>query len=247
MLMREVDEAVRQEQVGTAARRYGLAIGGAVLAILLLFGGWLFWQNREDARLEQRSEELVGAIDELEAGNARIADAELEALLADASPGGEAVARLLRAGIAVDQNRAEEAVALFDQVAADQNAPGPYRDFAAIRAVTVGYDALQPQQVIDRLGPLAVPDSPWFGTAGELVALAHLQLGAEQQAGTLLAAIARDEEVPETLRARTRQLAGLLGYDAVEEVDATQAITAGGGPAGPAARPAAPAAAGEAQ
>lgn len=244
--MREVDEAVRQDQVGTVARKYGLAIGGALLAILLLFGGWLFWQNREEGRLEQRSEELVAAIDELEAGNARIADAELAALLVDSSPGGEAVARLLRAGIAVQQNEAEEAVALFDEVAADEDAPGPYRDFAAIRAVAVGYDDLQPQQVIDRLGPLAVPDGPWFGTAGELVALAHLQLGAEEQAGPLLAAIARDERVPETLRARTRQLAGLLGYDAVDDVETLANMAgagAGAGSGGPAAQPAA----GEAQ
>jgi hypothetical protein len=229
--MREVDEAVRQEQVGTAAKKYGLVIGGVLLLALLLFGAYLFWQNRQESRLEQRSEELVGAIDELEAGNERIADAELEALLADASPGGAAAARLLRAGIAVQQNRAGEAVALFDQVAADEDAPGPYRDFAAIRAVLVGYDNLQPQQVIERLSPLAVPGNAWYGSAGELVALAYLEQGQEDRAGPLLAAIARSDQVPETLRARTRQLAGLLGYDAVEDVDETLAAAAGDGTA----------------
>ena len=41
--------------------------------------------------------------------------------------------------------------------------------------------------------------------------------------GPLFAAIAQDEEVPQSLRSRTRQLAGLLGYDAVDDVDAALA------------------------
>jgi len=231
ILMREVDDAVRQDQVSGAAKRYGLAVGAALLVILLLFGAWLIWHNRQESRLEQRSEDLVLAIDELEAGNDRVADSALEAMLPEADPGVAAVARLLRAGIALQQNRPDEAVAHYNEVAADGATPGPYREFAAIRAVAATYDDLQPQQVIDRLGPLAVPGSPWFGSAGELVALAHLAAGREEQAGTLLAAIAKDENVPDTLRARTRQLAGLLGYDAVEDVEQTLAQMAGDGAA----------------
>lgn len=233
MLMREVDEAVRQEQVGVVAKRYGLVIAGVLVLVLALFGGWLLWQNRQESAMEERSEALVTAIDELEAGNDRIADGELEDLMADAGPGAATVARLIRAGIAVQQNRRQDAIALYSDVLADGDAPGPYRDFATIRAVALEYDELEPQEVIDRLGPLAVPDNPWFGGAGELVAMAYLAQGSEEQAGPLLAAIARDQSVPPTLRARTRQLAGLLGYDAVEDVDEALAELTGaaGGPA----------------
>ena len=229
--MREVDDAVRQDQVGTVARKYGVIIAAVLVLALAAFGGWLFWQSCEESRLEQRSEELVTALDELQAGDARKADAELEALLADAPPGNAAVARLLRAGIAAEEGRTEDAAALFNEVAGDQSAPAPYREFATLRAVMAEYDDLKPQQVIERLGPLAVADSAWFGSAGELVALAYLEQGKEAQAGPLLASIARDETVPETLRQRTRQLAGLLGYDAVEDVDATLAATATPAPA----------------
>jgi hypothetical protein len=37
--------------------------------------------------------------------------------------------------------------------------------------------------------------------------------------------------VPQTLRSRTRQMAGMLGYDAVVDVDQAIAETAGGEPA----------------
>jgi hypothetical protein len=49
--------------------------------------------------------------------------------------------------------------------------------------------------------------------------MAYLKQGKEELAGPLLAAIAKDEDVPQTLRSRSRQLAGLLGYDAVADVD----------------------------
>ena len=53
--------------------------------------------------------------------------------------------------------------------------------------------------------------------------MAYLKQGKQDLAGPLFAAIAKDEDVPQTLRSRTRQMAGLLGYDAVVDVDETLA------------------------
>jgi hypothetical protein len=53
--------------------------------------------------------------------------------------------------------------------------------------------------------------------------MAYMKQGKAELAGPLFAAIAMDEDVPQTLRSRTRQLAGLLGYDAVTDVDQTLA------------------------
>ena len=111
-----------------------------------------------------------------------------------------------------------EAVKLFDEVAADASAPQPYRDLANVRAVAVNFDAMKPDDVVARLKPLAEPGKPWFGSAGELVALAYLKQGKNDLAGPLFAAISRDKEAPESLRARTRQMAGVLGVDAIDDV-----------------------------
>ena len=50
--------------------------------------------------------------------------------------------------------------------------------------------------------------------------MAQLKQGKQQEAGRLFAAIAKDEDVPESIRGRTRQMAGLLGVDAITDVDA---------------------------
>ena len=220
VLLREVDEAVRKDELGSAAKRYGWVIGGGVVLALAAFGGYLFWQERRESQLEQASDTLVTTLDKLEAGQIEQAERDLSAL-ADGSDATAISAKMARAAIALRDNRQADAVKLFDEIAADKDAPQPYRDLATIRSVATRFEQTEPQAVIDRLKPLAVPGNPWFGSAGELVAMAYLKQGKQNLAGPLFAAIAKDEDAPQTLRSRTRQMAGLLGYDAVEDVDET--------------------------
>ena len=226
VLLREVDEAMRKEQLGSAVSRYGWLIGGAAVLAIAGFGGYLFWQDRRESQLEQASDTLVTTLDKLEAGQIEQAERDLAAL-SEGSNATAVSAKMARAGIALRDNRQDDAVKLFDEIAADGDAPQPYRDLALIRSVATRFEQTEPQAVIDRLKPLAVPGNPWFGSAGELVAMAYLKQGKQNLAGPLFAAIAKDEDVPETLRARTRQMAGLLGYDAVVDVDETLAAMRG--------------------
>lgn len=238
--MREVDEAVRQAQLDDIARKYGLWIIAAIVLALVAFGGYLLWQDRREKAMEQRTEELVMAFDQFEAGNIQNAQEAFATLEADADGGPAIVARLTRAGLLLGEGKREEAARIYEEVAGDGKAPGPFRDLAAVRSVAINFEDMEPQAVIDRLKPLATPGNPWFGSAGEFVAMAYLAQGREDLAGPLLAEIAKSDEVPETLRSRTRQLAGLLGVDAIEDVESTLAemsnAEAGAGPEA-AARP----------
>lgn len=219
MLMREVDEAVRTDEVTGALRKWGWPLGIAVVLGLAGFGGYLYWDSRNEAALERQSEILVQAMDELEAGNLPQADQELATIDGEISPMAKAVANMLRAGIALEGGRTDDAVAFYEQVVADEQVSQATRDAALLRLVTANYDNMDPQAVIDRLGPLAVAGNAWFGSAGELVANAYLDQGKPEQAGPLLVAIAQDETVPQSLRARMLQLAGRYGFDAIDDVD----------------------------
>jgi len=238
VLLREVDEAVRKDQLDFAAKRYGWAIGAGVVLALAAFGGYLFWQDRREGQLEESSETLVTTLDQLQAGQIDEAEDDLAAL-AEGSSATAISAKMARAGVALRENRQQEAVGLLDEIAADGDAPKPYRDLATIRSVAARFEQMQPQQVIDRLKPLATPGNPWFGSAGELVAMAYLKQGKPDLAGPLFAAIAKDENVPQSLRLRARQMAGLLGVDAIVDVDETLAQTREDNAAAPAPAPAA--------
>ncbi|WP_120717523.1 tetratricopeptide repeat protein [Tsuneonella amylolytica] len=219
VLLREVDDAVRQDQYAEAAQKYGKPLTAAVLLGLAAFGGYLYWENHQKGVREADSEALVSAMDQVERGNLASGDTALAPVISDGNPGAKAAAELLKAGIALEQNKPAEAATIFERVAADDAAPQAYRDLATIRAVTARYDTMKPADVIARLKPLATPGNPWFGPAGEIVGMAYLDQGNQAEAGALFAAIAKDANTSDTLKSRMRQMAGLLGVDAIDDVD----------------------------
>ena len=236
VFMREVDEALREDQLKTALTRYGVLAGIAVVALLASLGGWLWWREHQQAVAGEQGEKYMIALDQVEAGQLAPAAAALAPLASDGPQGTRAAALLMQAGIAAEQGRKAEAAKLYNQVATDSALPQPYRDLATIRDVAINFDALPPETVIARLKPLAVPGNAWFGSAGELVGAAYLKQGRNDLAGALFAQIAKDLTVPETLRTRTRQMSGLLGVDAIVDVDTAtiNSPVAGAAPAAPA-------------
>ena len=124
-----------------------------------------------------------------------------------------------RAALALQQNDHKLAIAKYREVAADSGLPDPYRDAALIRQTALEFDQIKPDEVISRMQPFAKPGNPWFGSAGEMTALAMIKQGKKDQAGRLFAAIAKDKTVPESIRARAVQIAGSLGVDASSALD----------------------------
>ena len=236
VFMREVDEALREDQLKTAMTRYGVVAGIAVVALLLALGGWLWWREHRQAVAGAQGEKYMIALDQVEAARLAPAAAALKPLASEGPAGARAAATLMQAGIALEQGRKAEAAKLYAGIAADDATPQPYRDLATIREVALDFDALPPATVIARLKPLAVPGNAWFGSAGELVGAAYLRQGRNDLAGPLFAQIAKDPKVPESLRNRTRQMSGLLGVDAIVDVDSalTNSPVAAAGLAAPA-------------
>jgi len=175
--LREVDDALREDEMLGAFKRYGLPIGALVLAGLLAFAAYLWWDGHSKDQAAERGEKFTLALDKVEAGRLDSGDKQLQELAADGSGGTQAAAVLLRAGIALEQKRTGDALKLFAQVSADSSAPQPFRDLATIREVATNFDAMPVDQIITRLKPLAVPGNPWFGSAGELLGIAYLKQG----------------------------------------------------------------------
>lgn len=219
VLMREIDEAVRQDDTAQFFKKYGVMIGSAIGLVLAAFAGYLLWNNYREDQLETESETLVAALDQSQGGNYAAAATAAAPLLDSAEPGPRTSARFLAAAAALEKGDTAKAVEMYALIAGDAEAPQAMRDLATIREVTTNYDSRKPADVIAKLKPLAVPGGAFFGSAGELTALAHLEAGNRAEAGAMFGAIAKDENVPETLRSRARQMAGLLGVDAVEDVD----------------------------
>ena len=211
---REVDENLRRDQAQAFAKRYATLIAGGILLFLAAIGGLLYWNDRQSNIAAADSETLSAALADIAARRTAIVGPTLDRLTDSPSDGIATEARLAQASVALAAGNRASAMAIYRSIADDKGLAQPFRDLASLRLVTLEFDNIKPEAVIARLEPLATPGSAWFGSAGELTAMAMLKQGRKAEAGRLFAAIAADAQVPNTIRSRAVQIAGTLGVDA---------------------------------
>lgn len=221
--VREVDENLRRDQARDFVKNNGPWIIGAALLFLAVVAGWLYWQDRQVKQAEAETERLDAAMTQVGADQTAEADKQLAPLVDSDADGVRGAARLTRAVVALDKNDRKAAIAEYRAVMDDKGLPQPYRDLATIRLTALEFDQMKPEDVIARLKELAVAGNPWFGSAGEMTAMALLKLNRKDEAGRMFAAIADDDKVPNTIRSRAVQIAGTLGVDATASLPAVTA------------------------
>ena len=217
---KEVDENLRRDRARDFAQKHGTLIIAAVVLFLAAVGGWIYWQSRQKAQAAEQSEQLSQIYTDIGSGKTANVPQRLDALSDDGNDIVRASALFARASVALQQGDRNLAITKFREAQNDDGLPQAYRDLALLRLTALEFDSLKPEQVIARLQPLATAGNPWFGSAGELTAMALLKQGKKPEAGRLFAAIAADRQVPETMRSRAVQIAGTLGVDATASMPA---------------------------
>lgn len=212
--LREVDENLRRDQLRNFFKRNGSLLIAAVLLFLAASGGVIWWNHYKTQQREGDVEQLAQVYRDVGAGNFAKTPQQLDTLAKDGNSSAvRASASFARAAVAIQQNDLKLAAQKYREIASDGDVPEPYRNAALIRQTALEFDQLQPQEVIARLEPLAKPGEPWFGSAGELTALALIKQGKREQAARLFLKIAKDKTAPGSLRSRAVQIAGSLGAD----------------------------------
>ncbi len=219
-LLREVDDAVRRDDMMSFWSRYGRLVAAAVGVALAGYGGFLLWLSYQHGIAERSSEDFAVMLKS--ASGAQLDQANYDKLTKSGSDGYRSQAELVKAALASGKNDARAAVASYDAIRADASSPAPIKDLALVRRTALEFDTMKPQAVVDALKGLAVPGNPWFGSAGEMTALAYLKMNKKREAGDVFASVNRDTTVTESIRLRAGQMAGMLGVspDAITTIEA---------------------------
>ena len=220
--LREVDENLRRDQVQDFFKKNGKWIAAAVVLLLAAAGGWIYWQEKRNRDAAAQTEQLHSVLTDVASGQRKNIPQRIDALEQSHSDAIRASAMLTDAALALEQNNRSAATAKYREIVDDKGLPQVYRDAGTIRLTALEFDTLKPEQVIARVEPLAKAGNPWFGSAGEMTALALLKQNKKAEAGRLFAAIAADTQVPESIRSRAVQVAGTLGVDATASMPALQ-------------------------
>ena len=220
--LKEVDENLRRDQFQSFFKTYGAWVAGAAILFLAAVGGWIYWEQHQKDQSAGESEELHAVFADIADQQLKTVPQRLDKLDDSSNDIVKGSAMLAEAAIALDKNDRSTAISKFREISSDKGLPQAYRDLGTIRVTALEFDAIPPEQVIARLEPLAKAGSPWFGSAGEMTALAYLKQGKKTEAGRMFAAVAADRQVPGTIRSRAVQIAGTLGVDASASLPALE-------------------------
>jgi hypothetical protein len=205
-ILREVDQALAEDQTSTVFRRNLPLIIGAAVAVVAGVAGWQFYSAKQAAAAQEASKAYEEAIKAVQSGG-EAGRAPLEKLAA--GKGGYAVmAKMRLAGaFAADGDRAK-ALELYRAVYASSHSSKRIKDLARLRAaylsISDGRDA-----VIADVGPLETDMSVLGHYAREILGVAALGAGDYQSAETLFLKSAASLDAPEPLKVRAKEYAAL--------------------------------------
>ncbi len=207
-IFREIDEDLRRDNLTRLWQRHGATVIAAAVVVVLATAATVGWQRYEQSQRLQRSQDYTAAVESIARSDAAAAAAL--ARLADGDDGYAALARLQQARLRAAAGDAEGALADYEALAKDDDAPRPLRDLAVILLAQHSLDTADPAVLMARLAPLAAADSPWRHGALELTGLLAWRAGDVGRARNVFAALADDLEAPPGLRARAAELLAAL-------------------------------------
>ena len=207
---REVDEELRNDRVRSFWNRFGRYIIAAAVALVLVVSvlrGWDWYQTRE---AEQSGDALLAATRLIEDNKRAEALVALRRIEAEGNETYRTLARMKIASVLNDDNKPAEAVALYDVVAADDDADPEQRSLARIRAAMILVDTGSVDDVRQRIGLLATPGAPYRHSARENLGLAYYKARDLQAAFDQFNAVVEDSEAPQGVRERSELMLRMI-------------------------------------
>ena len=205
----EVTEEVRRDRLFAVFRRYGWI---ALVVVFAIVGGaaWNAWQKaRHQTEARAFGDGLMAALDQ-NAAPARVT--ALEAVEPGATGDRKAVRDLMISSDAGGD--AAAALAALDAIAKDTTVSQDYRDLATLRRVALAGTRMPLAQRRAAVEPLTVAGRPFRPLALEQMAYFSVEAGEVGDAITRFKALTTEQEAPQGLRERARQMIVALGGEA---------------------------------
>lgn len=209
-IFREVDEAVRHDQLKALWDRYGLiAVAGAVLIVAGVGGYkfWIYWQAEQAAKAGGR---FVGGITLLEDKKTFEATEVFKSLSEDAPSGYRILARFQLAAVYAKDGKTAQALKIYEDLASDSSVNDVQQGFADIQAATLRVDEAPFDEMRKRLDALAVTNNPWRHSARELLGLSAYRTGDVSAAERYFNVMLSDQLTPVNMRRRAEMMLSLL-------------------------------------
>ncbi|ESQ80344.1 tetratricopeptide repeat protein [Asticcacaulis sp. YBE204] len=208
-IFEEAEEGLRNDRWTAIAKKSAPWVGGVLGGALILALGFWGYSSWQDAKVNKASELYVAAAEVAAKGDLVKAKAEFQKVVEAGAPAYKAMALSNLGAIAVEENKPDEALKLFDEAAKASPAP-LISDVAALKAVYLIMDKAPYADVEKRLTPLIKDGRPFAPLAKEALAMAKIQKGDLQGARGDLQALGLSLDASDGLKQRAQIAVALI-------------------------------------
>lgn len=218
-IFREVDEAIRHEQLKKLWDRFGVVI--VSVAFLIIAGvsgykGWVYWQGEQ---AKANGARFVGGLMQVEEGKTADALEIFKSIASDAPSGYRKLASLELAALHVKEGRKDEALKLYDELAAQSGIGEVLRGFALVQAASLRLDTASFEELELKLKSLLSTDNSWRHSARELLGLSAYKAGNIKIAERFFNVILSDQQTPVNMRQRAEMMLSLMVQSGGDSTD----------------------------
>lgn len=235
----EIEEDLQRERMLKLWETYKTYVIGGVAAIVVGVAVYKFVENRRQVAAETRGADYAAAARLI--GDKKPDDAaKVLSTLGAGGSGYGVLANLRLAGLHAEAGRKAEAVAAYDAVQRQSGIDPLIADYARLQSAMLMADSIDFTELQNRLNPLLTDSHPWRQQARELIALAAIKAGRNDDARGQLERMLGDKELPAGMRERVTMMMSIL-----TQADLAKARQGAAAPTPPATGGAAPAADGK--
>jgi len=208
--IREVNEEIRREQAQALWDRFGPAVLGIAILIVLATAAVVGYRYWDETRANRSGDAFSAALKLANDGKSDEAIAALDQLEKDGYGAYPLLARMRAATVKADKGDVDGAVKDFDAVAADNAIPAGIRDIARLRAALLLVDHGSFADVSSRVEALTADTNPLRHSAREALGLAAWKDGKSADALKLFDQISSDDAAPRNVRQRAQLMSELI-------------------------------------
>ena len=207
VLLREIDEELKQERLFKLWKNYGnYAIAGAVAFVIgvAAIKGWQSYSLK--MRMEQ-GEFFAAAQESVTKKHSDDALIALQNLTQDASRGYAMLARFRTAALIGEKENPSDAANIYATLADDESIDKVYRELAVVLGALQELNNTEhSNKLIERAKNLAKSEGVWRHNAREIEALAALANGKNTAANAIFKELSNTAGIPQGIRARAREM-----------------------------------------
>ena len=212
--IQELEEDLRRDRHLALWNKYGRYVVTVALVVVIGVAAMVAWRHYRTGERTKDSMAYNAALMLANQGPGAASDAALPALRGIVQSGSDSYAtlsRLQEAALLTKGGKPEEAVAIYDAMAANRDVDPMFRDLATLLRVLVMFDKEDPAALTGRLAPLTAGNGAWRHSALELTALLAQRSGDTAKAREIYATLADDPNTPRQLRGRAAEMLAVLG------------------------------------